>query len=115
MTTNRGGGNEVGRTDMVDEQRRTETMGGRFAVTWGEDALNLKVGGAWDEVSRDIRPLANSQQWQNAACGGNPSVFLPGPNTQPACRGETRESLREQTTTRRIRASAPATPRASAR
>ncbi len=88
MTTNRGGGNEVGRTDMVDESRRTETMGGRFAVTWGEDALNLKVGGAWDEVSRDIRPLANSQQWQNAACGGNPSVFVPGPNSQPACRGE---------------------------
>ncbi len=88
MTTNRGGGNEVGRTDLVDEARKTETTGGRFAVTWGEDELNLKFGGAWDEVSRDIRPLANSQQWQNAACGGNPSVFVPGPNTQPACRGE---------------------------
>ena len=88
LTTNRGGGNEVGRTDMVDENRKTETMGGRFAVTWGDEALNVKVGGAWDEVSRDIRPQANSQQWQNATCGGNPSVFVPGPNTQPACRGE---------------------------
>jgi len=88
MTTNRGGGNEVGRTDMVDEKRKTETMGGRFAVTWGDEKLGIKFGGAWDEVSRDIRPLANSQQWQNAVCGGNPSVFLPGPNSQPACRGE---------------------------
>ncbi|MBC8028182.1 MAG: TonB-dependent receptor, partial [Steroidobacteraceae bacterium] len=89
LTTNRGGGNEVGRTDMVDEKRKTETLGGRFAFTLGDEKLNFKIGGAWDEVSRDIRPLANSQQWQNATCGGNPSVLLPGPNTQPACRGET--------------------------
>jgi TonB-dependent receptor len=88
MTTTRGGGNEVGRTDLVDEERRTETTGGRFAVTWGDETLSLKAGGAWDETSRDIRPLSNSQQWQNATCGGNPSVFVPGPNTQPACRGE---------------------------
>jgi TonB-dependent receptor len=89
LTANRGGGNEVGRVDMVDEQRRTETLGGRFSVRWGDDNLNVKFGGAWDEVSRDIRPLANTQQYQNATCGGNPSVFLPGPNTNPACRGDT--------------------------
>jgi TonB-dependent receptor len=89
MVTNRGGGSEVGRTDLVDESRETETLGGRFAMTWGDDNLNLKFGGAWDETSRDIRPLANSQQWQNGTCGGNPSVFLPAPNSNPGCRGET--------------------------
>src|SRR3954464_6090712 len=72
MVSNRGGGDEVGRVDMVDERRETETRGGRLALTWGGEALNLKFGGAWDEVSRDIRPLANTQQWQNAVCSGNP-------------------------------------------
>jgi TonB-dependent receptor len=89
LVTNRGGGNEVGRVDMVDEQRRTETLGGRTALTYGDDKLNMKVGLAWDETSREIRPLANTQQWQNAVCGGNPNTFVPAPNSQPACRGET--------------------------
>jgi TonB-dependent receptor len=89
LVTNRGGNSEVGRTDLVDEKRETDTKGGRLALTWGDAALNLKVGGAYDVVSRDIRPLANSQLWQNQACGGNPSVNVLAPNTEPACRGET--------------------------
>ena len=28
-----------------DESRETETLGGRFALTWGDDKLNLKMGG----------------------------------------------------------------------
>jgi len=89
LNNTRGGGNEVGRVDMVDEERHTETMGGRFAVTYGDDKMAVKFGGAYDEVSRDIRPLSNTQQYQNATCGGNPSVFLPAPNSNPACRGDT--------------------------
>jgi len=89
LATNRGGGSEVGRVDMVGEHRETETKGGRASVTFGDNDLNLKIGGAYDTISRDIRPLSNTQQWQNAVCGGNPSVFVPAPNTQPACRGET--------------------------
>jgi TonB-dependent receptor len=85
---NRGGGVEVGRTDMVDEFRETNTKGGRFAMTWGDEKLSVKFGGAYDEVSRDIRPLSNTQQFQNGVCGGNPSVFVPGPNRQPPCRGD---------------------------
>jgi TonB-dependent receptor len=88
LVTNRGGGNEVGRVDLVDEERETETQGGRFGVTWGDDALNVKVGGAYDELSRNIRPTGNTGQWQAAVCGGNPTAFVPQPNTQPACRGE---------------------------
>ena len=89
IANDRGALGEVGRTDMVDESRETETMGGRFSLTFGDDKLNLKVGGAYDETSRDIRPLANTQQYQNAVCGGNPSVFVPGPNSNPGCRGDT--------------------------
>ena len=37
--------NDVGRVNMPVEKRETETTGGRFAVTWGDDDLNLKVGG----------------------------------------------------------------------
>lgn len=76
-----------GRVNMQDERRTTETKGARANVTWGDESLNLKVGGAWDDVSRRIRAYDNSQAWQNAVCGNNPSVFLPSPNTQPPCSG----------------------------
>jgi TonB-dependent receptor len=88
-TNDRGAYGEVGRVDMVDEKRETETMGGRFALTFGDDKLNLKVGGAYDEVSRDIRPISNTGQYQAAVCGGNPSVYVPGPNNGVPCRGNT--------------------------
>lgn len=76
-----------GRVNMQDERRETETKGARANLTWGDESLNLKVGGAWDDVSRRIRAYDNSQAWQNAVCGNNPSVFLPSPNTQPPCAG----------------------------
>lgn len=76
-----------GRVNIQDEKRKTETKGGRANLTWGDDALNVKFGGAYDEVMRQIRGFDNSQAWQNAVCGNNPSVFLPAPNGQPACNG----------------------------
>lgn len=76
-----------GRVNMQDERRTTETKGARANVTWGDESLNLKVGGAYDDVSRRISAYDNSQAWQNAVCGNNPSVFLPSPNTQPPCNG----------------------------
>jgi TonB-dependent receptor len=76
-----------GRVNMQDEKRETETLGGRANLTWGDDTLNVKFGGAYDETSRDIRPFDNSQAWQNAICGGNPSQIIPGPNSQPPCNG----------------------------
>ena len=89
LVTNRGGGGEIGRVDLVDEARETETLGGRTSMTWGDEKLNLKVGGSWDETSRDIRPLANTGQWQAAVCGGGIDFYVPAPNGQPPCRGET--------------------------
>ncbi len=76
-----------GRLNIQDERRTTYTKGVRGDLTWGSDRLNLQVGGAYDDVSRTIRGYDNSQAWQNAVCGNNPSVFLPGPNSQPPCNG----------------------------
>lgn len=76
-----------GRVNIQDEERLTQTKGIRGNLTWGGDALNLRVGAAYDDVSRRISAFDNSQAWQNAVCGNNPNVFLPSPNTQPPCNG----------------------------
>lgn len=76
-----------GRVNMQDERRETETKGVRGNLTWGQDTLNVKVGAAYDDVSRRITAYDNSQAWQNAVCGNNPSVFVPSPNSQPSCAG----------------------------
>jgi TonB-dependent receptor len=76
-----------GRVNIQDERRRTITKGIRGNWTWGDEHLNLYVGAAYDDVQRRIRGYDNSQAWQNAVCGDRPSVFVPGPNTQPPCQG----------------------------
>lgn len=77
-----------GRLNIQSEERETETKGLHADMTWGTPEFNIKFGMAYDDMSRSITPYDNSQAWQNAACGNNPSVFLPGPNSQPACKGE---------------------------
>ncbi|MEJ1961424.1 MAG: TonB-dependent receptor [Gammaproteobacteria bacterium] len=77
-----------GRVNIQDERRDTDTKGARFNLKWAHwDAMNVLFGGAYDDVSRRINAFDNSQAWQNAVCGGNPSIFLPGPNGQPPCEG----------------------------
>lgn len=76
-----------GRVNIQDEKRETETQGIRGNLTWGDDRLSVRFGGAYDEVSRTITAFDNSQFWQNAACGNGPNVEVPGPNTQPPCQG----------------------------
>jgi TonB-dependent receptor len=76
-----------GRVNIQDEKRRTNAKGARANLTWGGEAFSLKAGAAYDETSRLIRAYDNTQAWQNAVCGGNPNVFLPGPNSQPPCQG----------------------------
>jgi TonB-dependent receptor len=76
-----------GRLNLQNEERETETKGVRADLTWGDTDLNLRFGAAYDEVSRNIVPFDNSGPWQNAACGNNPNVELPGPNQQPPCSG----------------------------
>jgi TonB-dependent receptor len=76
-----------GRVNMQDEERESETKGTRASLTFGDSALSVSVGGAYDDVERRIRAFDNSQAWQNAVCGNNPNVFLPTPNSQPGCNG----------------------------
>jgi TonB-dependent receptor len=76
-----------GRVNIQDERRRTFTKGIRGSFTWGDQHLNLHVGSAYDIIQRRIMGFDNSQAWQNAVCGDQPSVFLPSPNTQPPCEG----------------------------
>ena len=76
-----------GRVNMQDEYRTTYTKGVRGDLTYGGDMLNFKVGASYDDVYRVIHAKDNSQAWQNAACGDNPNVFVPSPNSQPPCQG----------------------------
>lgn len=78
-----------GRVNLQDERRYNDTKGVRGNLTWGDDAFNIQVGANYDDVTRRIRGFDNSQAWQNAVCGGNPNVFVPGPNGQPPCEGKT--------------------------
>jgi len=76
-----------GRVNIQDERRHTYTKGVHGDFTWGGDKIALKFGGAYDDVYRRIEAFDNSQAWQNAVCGDNPSVFVPSPNSQPPCQG----------------------------
>src|SRR6478735_1243082 len=77
-----------GRVNIQSEVRETETKGARGSLVFDLlPKLNISVGGAYDDVSRSITAYDNSQFWQNAVCGDNPSVQLPGPNGQPPCQG----------------------------
>jgi TonB-dependent receptor len=76
-----------GRVNIQDERRKTSTRGIRGNLFWGEDEFNIRIGGAYDDVRRRIRAFDNSQAWQNAVCGNQPNVFVPGPNSQPPCQG----------------------------
>ncbi|AMK16606.1 MULTISPECIES: TonB-dependent receptor [Sphingobium] len=75
------------RASLNGEKRLNINKGVRGDLTWGDKALNVQVGGAYDDVSRRIRGYDNTQAWQNAVCGNNPNVFVPSPNSQPACEG----------------------------
>ncbi|MGN6207870.1 TonB-dependent receptor [Asticcacaulis sp.] len=77
-----------GRLNIQSEARTTMTRGFHTNINWGTPEFNMELGLAYDDTSRRITPYDNSQAWQNAACGNNPNVYLPGPNSQPACKGE---------------------------
>ena len=73
------------RVNLQDERRLNINKGLRGDLTWGDTDLNLKVGGAFDNTSRQIRGFDNSQYWQNAVCGNNPNVSVPRPiRSRPA-------------------------------
>lgn len=76
-----------GRVNIQDERRLNKNKGVRGDLTWGDERLNVRIGGNYDDISRQISAFDNSQAWQNAVCGDNPNVFVPSPNSQPPCQG----------------------------
>lgn len=80
-------GSAGGRVNIQDEFREANAKGVHGNVTFGNETINWKSGFAYDEADRLIRGADNSQNWQNAVCGDNPNVSLPGPNSQPPCQG----------------------------
>jgi TonB-dependent receptor len=76
-----------GRVNIQNELRETKTKGFHTNLAWGDKALTIKGGFAWDDINRRIRAQDNSAAWQAAVCGNNPSVFLQGPNGAPPCDG----------------------------
>lgn len=77
-----------GRVNIQSEARKTQTRGLHADLKWGGPEFNIQLGYAYDDMSRTITPYDNSQAWQNATCGNNPSVVLPGGNANPPCRGD---------------------------
>jgi TonB-dependent receptor len=69
-----------GRVNLQDEKRMTVTDGIHGDVKYGGDEVMVKGGIAFDHAFRSIIAIDSSTQWQNAICGDNPNVFLPGPN-----------------------------------
>ena len=80
------GWNAGSRVNVQLEKRETETKGARANLTWGDKALNLKFGAAYDDISRSIRAFDNSTAWQSAVCGNNVNIYIPG-NTSSNCNG----------------------------
>ena len=70
-----------GRVNVQEEKRQVRTSGLRGAIDIDADVVDIKVGGAYDNVSRRIESLNNDNYWSNIVCGRNLNVFLPGPNT----------------------------------
>ncbi len=77
-----------GRVNIQSEVRHTQTRGLHSSIKWQLDPMfSIEAGLAYDDTSRTITPYDNSQAWQNAVCGDNPSVVLPGNNSNPPCLG----------------------------
>ena len=70
-----------GRVNVQEEKRQVRTSGLRAAVNVDTDGVDLKFGGAYDNVSRRISSLNNDAYWSNIVCGRNLNVYLPAPNT----------------------------------
>jgi TonB-dependent receptor len=82
------GWNAGSRVNIQDERRSTQTKGARTNFTVGKAKdIQLQFGFAYDDILRNISATDNSQAWQNAVCGDNPSTFVPTPNAEPACAG----------------------------
>lgn len=63
-----GGGN--GRAYLQAEKRYTQTTGAHLDLKYGGSKLSVKVGAAWDDISRGIVAIDAGTDWSKLACGG---------------------------------------------
>jgi TonB-dependent receptor len=70
------------RAFLQAEERVTETEGLHTDLTWGDERQNIRIGAAWDNISREIRGLDNVRAWQNFTCGGGAPLTV-----NAACNG----------------------------
>ncbi|CAN5266800.1 TonB-dependent receptor [soil metagenome] len=78
-----------GRLNIQNEKRVTSTKGTHWDLRIGESKENyIKVGVAYDEVSRSIQALDNSGRWQAFTCGGGLDAAGNVPTPAPGCNGQ---------------------------
>ncbi|MEO8063913.1 MAG: TonB-dependent receptor [Pseudomonadota bacterium] len=76
-----------GRVNIQNEKRLVTNEGAHLDFTFGDDAQNIKVGLAYDDMHRGISGRDNSRAWQQAVCGGG-GAFIPAPGSAPGCNGQ---------------------------
>ncbi|EJL25787.1 TonB-dependent receptor [Caulobacter sp. AP07] len=78
-----------GRLNIQNEKRVTSTKGTHWNLKIGESNDNyIKVGVAYDDVSRSIQALDNSGRWQAFTCGGGLDANGNVPTPAPSCNGQ---------------------------
>ena len=73
------------RVNIQNETRTTKNKGTREDFQWGDDSNNLRVGVAYDDISREIKAYDNSTAWANAVQAAVPAngwgqYAKPGPD-----------------------------------
>jgi TonB-dependent receptor len=77
-----------GRLNIQNEKRVTSNKGTHWNLKIGESDENyIKVGVAYDDISRSIQALDNSTAWQTFTCGGG-LVNGVAPTPTPGCNGQ---------------------------
>jgi TonB-dependent receptor len=59
------------RQNVQNVRRKTETQGAHLDLTYGDEYLNVKLGGAYDRAKRFVRAFDNSSAYQQTVCGTN--------------------------------------------
>ncbi len=57
------------RVNVSNVRRETETKGAHLDLMYGNDALNVKFGAAYDEAARSVRAFDNTPAFQASVCG----------------------------------------------
>lgn len=57
-----------GRLNIANEKRNTETDGAHVDYQFGDNIQNIRIGLAYDEISRTISSRDNSARWEDIVC-----------------------------------------------